>query len=208
MEASQQPAQSVRDRIKRWESKSSQAQPTTGRKIQETGAPGKVNRRRSIKTEAQEQEKKHAEVNDITVPSSGTLDPASEPAPVQGKIADETTGKPIVETQPEAHPPSGYTQTVHSTHPTSEVQAQPAPQVLKPAVIPQTPADQREALMQLFESTNGRYWRHNEGWGTPVAVSAWYGVTCDLEGNVTRLRLGNNNLESTLRLISCFGLVK
>ncbi len=56
----------------------------------------------------------------------------------------------------------------------------------------------REALMALFDSTNGPGWTNSTGWGgTDPCDPVWFGLTCDA-GNVIRLDLDLNQLTGTL----------
>ncbi|MEL7222261.1 MAG: peptidoglycan DD-metalloendopeptidase family protein, partial [Bacteroidota bacterium] len=50
------------------------------------------------------------------------------------------------------------------------------------------------ALMALYNSTNGANWNNNDGWaegvaGTDCDVCNWYGIECDGNGRVTTLRM-------------------
>jgi hypothetical protein len=59
---------------------------------------------------------------------------------------------------------------------------------------------QRFALMQLHESTGGRYWRNRDkgAWGSTRSLADWYGVELDGSGNVIRLDLRGNYLHGSL----------
>ena len=54
-----------------------------------------------------------------------------------------------------------------------------------------------DALVALYNSTNGQGWGNNEGWLTDKPVSEWFGVTAD-SGRVTRLSLGYNQLSGSI----------
>ena len=41
------------------------------------------------------------------------------------------------------------------------------------------PTCERQALMSLFDATNGDNWGTSELWGSPVPVCVWYGVGCN-----------------------------
>ena len=62
------------------------------------------------------------------------------------------------------------------------------------------PVAERNALMALYNDTNGAGWTDSGNWttGDPCANS-WYGITCDA-GNttVTIIRMGSNSLSGTL----------
>ena len=64
-------------------------------------------------------------------------------------------------------------------------------------------ATDRKALMLLFEATEGVRWRKSTHWGTDEDLSEWYGISCDDQGRVTDIDLGENNLSG--RLPVCIG---
>ena len=41
------------------------------------------------------------------------------------------------------------------------------------------PTSERQALLSLFDATDGDNWGTNELWGSPVPVCVWYGVGCN-----------------------------
>jgi hypothetical protein len=62
---------------------------------------------------------------------------------------------------------------------------------------------ERQALIDLYNSTNGTGWRNHEGWlGPPGTECDWYGVACWDDNNrpstVNGLELSENNLSGTL----------
>ncbi len=56
---------------------------------------------------------------------------------------------------------------------------------------PPTPpqSEDREALVALYNATNGDNWRFNTNWLSNRPLGEWYGVTTDVDGQVTRLAL-------------------
>ncbi|MDO5981448.1 leucine-rich repeat domain-containing protein [Flavivirga spongiicola] len=56
---------------------------------------------------------------------------------------------------------------------------------------------ERDALMALYNATDGANWTNNTNWGTSAPVCDWYGVTV-VNGNVTELDLHNNQLIGTI----------
>lgn len=66
----------------------------------------------------------------------------------------------------------------------------------------------RNALIELYKSTNGDNWTNKAGWKEPPLYTdgfampgtecSWYGVTCDASGNVIKLKLSNNKLVGTI----------
>ncbi|MEN8219915.1 MAG: S8 family serine peptidase [Pseudomonadota bacterium] len=55
-----------------------------------------------------------------------------------------------------------------------------------------------QALVALYDSTNGENWVNNMGWKVTNTPCNWYGVTC-LKKHVTGLYLGRNNLEGSIQ---------
>ncbi|WP_439184150.1 T9SS type A sorting domain-containing protein [Carboxylicivirga taeanensis] len=56
---------------------------------------------------------------------------------------------------------------------------------------------EREALIALYNSTNGSNWKQNTNWNTMVPVSEWFGITV-VEDHVTEIDLPNNLLEGSI----------
>lgn len=54
------------------------------------------------------------------------------------------------------------------------------------------------ALMALYESTNGDEWNDNTGWGQDCEPCGWYGVECNEEDRVSIINLNSNNLTGEL----------
>lgn len=52
----------------------------------------------------------------------------------------------------------------------------------------------RDALVALFNATNGANWTNNTNWNSYAPLSDWYGVNDHNAGRVVSLDLGNNNL--------------
>ena len=52
----------------------------------------------------------------------------------------------------------------------------------------------REALVALYNATNGGNWSQNDNWLSDEPVSEWYGVEVDEDGRVTGLYLSGNNM--------------
>lgn len=60
-------------------------------------------------------------------------------------------------------------------------------------------SSERQVLIDLFLSTNGRGWRNNYNWLSNIDRCSWYGVICNkVGGNVTALDLSSNLLIGTL----------
>ncbi|VVS91449.1 leucine-rich repeat domain-containing protein [Desulfoluna spongiiphila] len=56
----------------------------------------------------------------------------------------------------------------------------------------------RDALMDLYDATNGPQWTNNEGWGTDADLRDWYGVRYDTYSSTFSLDLPENNLQGVL----------
>ena len=68
---------------------------------------------------------------------------------------------------------------------------------LSPTSSPTSYEDTRmNALIMLYEATNGMSWNKNDLWGSSsVSVCAWYGVRCNNDGRIIDINLGSNNLQ-------------
>ena len=61
------------------------------------------------------------------------------------------------------------------------------------------PAPVRDALVALYNATDGAYWRNRVNWLTETApIGNWFGVSTDGDGCVVVLYLGNNGLSGQL----------
>ena len=58
---------------------------------------------------------------------------------------------------------------------------------------------ERKALIKFYEAAKGQDWTYSAGWLDPYeSVCSWHGVTCNSNGQVTKLSLMNNGLTGTL----------
>lgn len=62
------------------------------------------------------------------------------------------------------------------------------------------PATERQALLDLYQSTRGNGWTNKSGWnGVPGTECSWYGITCNAaKTHVTMVSLSGNNLRGYL----------
>ena len=63
---------------------------------------------------------------------------------------------------------------------------------LKPSALASAPNDDREALVALYQATNGSQWHRQEAWLSDEPLDTWFGVTVDKTGRVIKLDLTNN----------------
>ncbi|GAK59691.1 receptor protein kinase [Candidatus Vecturithrix granuli] len=63
--------------------------------------------------------------------------------------------------------------------------------------VSQIPQTECNALVALYDSTNGEAWTNHTGWKETTTPCSWYGVTCS-GGSVTQLSLERNNLIGNL----------
>ena len=65
-----------------------------------------------------------------------------------------------------------------------------------------TPEDERNVLLDIFASTNGREWFNKRGWNSSaedVSHCSWYGITChNSTSYITAVVLAYNNLDGSL----------
>ena len=57
---------------------------------------------------------------------------------------------------------------------------------------------EKDALMALFNATNGSNWTDTTNWGSEEPLGDWYGVTTDIDGKVTQVILNNNQLNGII----------
>ncbi|MGA7615944.1 MAG: fibronectin type III domain-containing protein [Thermoanaerobaculia bacterium] len=71
---------------------------------------------------------------------------------------------------------------------------------IAPSATAAIPSSERDALIAIYDSTNGDQWQSNANWkGAPGTECTWDGVTCDTSGSaVTGLDLAWNNVKGTL----------
>lgn len=55
-----------------------------------------------------------------------------------------------------------------------------------------------EALVAIYEATGGENWENREGWLEDADVCGWEGITCDDDGQVSKIDLVENGLEGDL----------
>ena len=75
---------------------------------------------------------------------------------------------------------------------------------------PTSAATDRDALVALYESTDGPNWSRNDNWLTDLPLGEWYGVTTDAKGRVTVLDLYLNGLHGEIpsELATLFSLTE
>ena len=57
----------------------------------------------------------------------------------------------------------------------------------------------REALVALYNATNGKSWWNSANWLSDAPIGEWYGVTTEDDGRVIALGLGSNELSGDRR---------
>lgn len=66
------------------------------------------------------------------------------------------------------------------------------------AAVTEIPQQECEALVALYDSTDGANWYTNAGWVQSATPCSWYGVTCGAAGHVTSLELDTNGLQGAI----------
>ena len=64
-------------------------------------------------------------------------------------------------------------------------------------LVQAVPQIEKDALMALYNATDGPNWNNNENWNTSLPVDSWYGVKTN-NGHVSGIYLYNNDLTGTL----------
>ena len=68
-----------------------------------------------------------------------------------------------------------------------------------PTPTPSVGDIEKEALVALYNATDGANWTDNTNWlNDGVPLNSWHGVTTDAEGRVTVLNLSGNNLTGSI----------
>lgn len=65
------------------------------------------------------------------------------------------------------------------------------------STITDIPVSECQALVDLYDSTNGKQWKDSTNWLTAPFACNWYGVTCSAD-HVVELRQDDNNLSGPL----------
>ena len=76
--------------------------------------------------------------------------------------------------------------------------ASPAPTDRRTVGVSATCAGQRDALVALYNATDGDNWRGKDNWLTDHSMDTWFGVTADSDGCVTQLVLERNQLSGKI----------
>ena len=93
---------------------------------------------------------------------------------------------------------------VHAAPPGADVESQPAVSLEKKvfqgticSTQTDLPLTECEALVALYNQTNGESWTNHTGWLVTNTPCSWYGVACAL-GHVTQMSLNSNILNGTI----------
>jgi Leucine-rich repeat (LRR) protein len=71
------------------------------------------------------------------------------------------------------------------------------PPIFDCAIVTEIPSTECEALVALYNSTDGDYWSNNTNWNMMDTPCGWYGVSCQ-NNRVTGLDLSSNELGGSL----------
>jgi len=63
--------------------------------------------------------------------------------------------------------------------------------------VTEIPPEECQALVEIYNSTNGELWNNNTGWNVTNTPCSWYGIQCS-GGHITRVYLQYNQLSGTL----------
>ncbi|CAN0294503.1 unnamed protein product, partial [Laminaria digitata] len=60
------------------------------------------------------------------------------------------------------------------------------------------PSTGRDALVALYDATDGANWKKSTNWNKGADLSLWHGVKVNDQGRVVELHLTSNNLRGIL----------
>ena len=80
----------------------------------------------------------------------------------------------------------------HTDGPSSERAA------ARPPLAETSPETDREALVALYNATNGENWENSDNWLSDTPLGEWHGVTTNADGRVTLLNLSRNKLSGEI----------
>ena len=137
-----------------------------------------------------------------------TPNPTDTPAPTN---TPEPTATPTATPYPTATPTPTNTPSPTPTPtpyptatPTPTNTPSPTPTPLStPTAVPTTTSElaatpirdtDREALVAIYNATNGEFWARRQNWLSNAPIGTWYGVTTNASGRVTELNLSENQL--------------
>ncbi len=157
-----------------------------------------------------------AEPKTVSAPSAA-VSAATEPQPT-ATVAPADTLVPVppltptqtpetVTTPPAAPPPTAARASTPAPAATATPEPTPTPAPsptgtpTPTAEIPlaQTSAEtDREALVTLYNATDGESWNNNDNWRSDAPIDEWHGVTTGANGRVTELNLDSNHLTGNI----------
>ena len=120
-------------------------------------------------------------------PEGGELDKSLIKTDLDGKVTVNWTPNPTVESRSSEWVDCTLTAKVVDKDGTSIDEATLTVKIEKEDAL-------REALIKLYNSTNGDNWKHNDNWCSDKPIDEWYGVYYDAQDNLYTLYLGDNNL--------------
>ena len=86
--------------------------------------------------------------------------------------------------------PTALTDSDSATADPTTAGAEPSPNVTAVPPLAQTPPESdREALVALYNATDGPNWHSRDNWLSDMPIDDWHGVTTDPSGRVTELTL-------------------
>ena len=131
------------------------------------------------------------EVGGSDEPTDGPASERSTAEPTDLPDSERPTDEPETPASPArtpSTPESGDTPTATDA---------PVPATAPPAATGSVETD-REALVILYNATDGENWDNSENWLSDAPLGEWLDVTTDDDGRVTELRLNNNELSGEI----------
>ena len=82
--------------------------------------------------------------------------------------------------------------------PTATDAPSPATATARPVLGPTSAETDQEALVALYNATDGENWDESDNWLSDAPLGLWYGVDTDDDGGVTELSLYDNGLNGKI----------
>ena len=124
-------------------------------------------------------------------PTDGTSQERSTAEPTDLPDSERATDEPETPASP------GRTPSTPESGDAPTATDAPVPATAPPAASGSAETD-REALVAIYNATDGENWNRSDNWLSDAPLDEWEGVTTDDEGRVTKLEVNGNDLSGEI----------